>query len=591
MKSAPSKDPKRSRDPRATPAMRQHRRFKEQHPDCILMFRMGDFYELFDDDAELVHRVLGLTLTQRTEGVPMAGVPYHALDGYLQKLIAQGYRVAVCDQVQDPREAKGVVERAVTRVLTPGTLVDEALLEETRPNQVAAAQLPRDPAADAAIAVAEISTGRFTVMMVPVARLADELSRLGPAELLHAATDDGVVPETLARVAEVVGCPLTARPDWTFRPSDAEDLLRRHFGVRSLEGFGLAADAPEIAPAGALLRYLQETQAPDAAGGDDAGRLAHLRPPRRESRDENLLIDATSLRALEIERTMRSGETRGSLLSVLQRCVTPMGKRLLRRWLCFPLRRIEMIEARQAAVAAFVADRTLAERLADEIGSVQDVARIVGRVATQRANPRDLVALGVSVGRIETLVDLIDGPPAFARHAERLTSLRVTLAPLAEAISLRCVEAPPAHLRDGGLFRDGVDDVLDEARTLQHDGTTWLARYQKELIESTGIGSLKVGYNKVFGYYIEVTHTHTSRVPDAFTRKQTLKNAERYVTPELKTYEEKATTAQARAIEREKTLFDELCAEIRAHLQALGEYADVVAELDVLACFADVALR
>ncbi|MHC5114355.1 MAG: DNA mismatch repair protein MutS [Planctomycetota bacterium] len=588
MKSAPSKA-KRARDPRDTPAMRQHRRFKEQHPDCILMFRMGDFYELFDDDAELVHRVLGLTLTQRTEGVPMAGVPYHALDGYLQKLITQGYRVAVCDQVQDPREAKGVVERAVTRVLTPGTLVDEALLEEARPNQIAAVRLPDDPGGDAAVAIAEVSTGRFTVTPVPLPRLGDELARLAPAELLYPETPDGVVPEAIDRAARSVECPLTARPDWTFRPADAADLLKRHFGVRSLEGYGLADDDDEVASAGALVRYLLETQAPD--GAEESSRLAHLRPPRREQRDDHLLIDATSLRALEIERTMRSGETRGSLLSVLQRCVTPMGKRLLRRWLCFPLRRREAIEARQGAVAAFAADATLSARLADEIRPVQDVARIVGRIATRRANPRDLVALGGSVGHVGALVDLLDGPPAFADHAARLTTLRAVLAPLAETIGRRCVDAPPPHLRDGGLFRDGIDDVLDEARSLQQDGTTWLARYQQELVESTGIPSLKVGYNKVFGYYIEVTHTHTARVPDAFTRKQTLKNAERYITPELKTYEEKVTTAQTRAIEREKDLFDELCEEIRTHVTALGDYADVVAELDVLACFADTALR
>ncbi len=575
---------------RLTPAMQQHADFKKSHPDCVLFFRMGDFYELFHDDAVLVHRELGLTLTERTSGVPMAGVPYHALDGYLQKMIAAGHRVAVCDQVQDPREAKGVVDRAVTRVLTPGTLVDEALLEEGVPNQVAAI-VPGDDGS-AVIAVAEISTGSFDLLDLPADRVADELARLGASELLYAeppADRADAILAWLEKLRDSTGCALTARPPWTFRPADARGLLLDHFGVRTLAGFGLDEDDPALAPAGALLRYLQETQTPGAADGD--ARLRHLRPPRRASYDACVVIDQTSLRSLEIERTMRSGGTAGSLLSVLQRCRTPMGKRLLRQWLCFPLRDIAAIEARQNGVAALIAQPDLARDLAERVGAVQDVARIAARIAMRRASPRDLVALGRSLDELAAIAGVLEGSPAFAEALATLETLSATLGPVGARILEQCVDEPPGHLRDGGLFREGVDEELDEAVSLQRDATSWLAAYQKQLADECDIPSLKVGYNRVFGYYIEITHTHGDKVPPAFSRKQTLKNAERYVTPELKSFEEKVTTASARAVEREKALFETLSTETAAHTPALAGYAEVVAGLDVIACFADVAVR
>jgi DNA mismatch repair protein MutS len=574
--------------------MRQYARFKARHPDCVLFFRMGDFYELFHDDAVLVHRVLGLTLTQRTEGIPMAGVPYHALEGYLRRMIEQGYRVAVCDQIQDPAEAKGVVDRAVTRVLTPGTLVDEALLEEGAANQIAAIRFTEAGESSAAsLAVAELSTGRFILTDIPSDQVADELARFNPSELLHVETADGRPPPRVQRICQAIGCALTARPSWTFRLQDARDLLLAQYGVTTLAGFGLEEDDPAIGPAGALLRYLQETQAPDDREGaiSGGGRLAHLRPPRRQPTDQFLIIDATSLQSLEIERTMRTGQSDGSLMSVIQRCVSPMGKRLLRQWLCFPLRDLSAIAARQRAVAALTDDRAFASALVRHVGGVQDVARIASRISMHRASPRDLVALGRSVAHLSDVAGLIDTRPAFRIQHQRLTELGESVSPLTETIVARCVESPPAHLREGGLFRDGIDGELDEARLLQRDANTWLAAYQKRLTEETAIPSLKVGYNKVFGYYIEITHTHAAKVPETFSRKQTLKNAERYITPELKEFEEKVTTAQARAIEREKVLFDRLCHQAAQHLGALTEYADIIAELDVLACFADIAAR
>ncbi|MHC4082081.1 MAG: DNA mismatch repair protein MutS [Planctomycetota bacterium] len=581
---------RRRGDSPATPAMRQYARFKAMYPECVLFFRMGDFYEMFHEDAVLAHKALGITLTQRTEGIPMAGVPYHAVENYLRRMIDAGYRVAVCDQVQDPREATGVVERAVTRVLTPGTLVDEALLDEGRTNHVAAIELRGlggQPAA--ALSVIELSTGSFWLLDVPAGRVEDEVVRIGPAELLYPESADGAVPGPIESVRAAAGCALTARPPWTFRPREAGEALREHFGVATLGGFGLDDDDPALGAAGAVLRYLQETQTPNE--GAASPRLGHLRPPRRRSDDAYVTIDAATLHNLEIERTMRSGTTTDSLLSIFGRCRTGMGKRQLRQWLCFPLRDLAAIQTRQRMVSELVDHPPLVESLAETVAGVQDVARIVGRVSMRRATPRDLVALGASAGQLPAVADLLQGRRAFAGQLGRLTGLAPALGTLAETIRSRCVDAPPAHLREGGLFRDGVDADLDAARTLQRDATGWLAAYQKRLTEETGINSLKVGYNKVFGYYIEITHAHADKVPPAFTRKQTLKNAERYITPELKTFEDKVTTASAEAIEREKVMFEEVCQAAAAEAPALTEYADLIGELDVLACFAQVARR
>ncbi len=566
--------------------MRQFARFKTQHPECVLFFRMGDFYEMFEEDAVLAHKTLGITLTQRTEGIPMAGVPHHAVEGYLRRMIEAGHRVAVCDQIQDASEAKGIVDRAVTRVLTPGTLVDEALLDEGRTNHVAALDL-RGETGGGTLAVVELSTGTFRLRDLPADRLVDEVVRSGPSELLYAEPAGGGVPEVVESIRAAAGCALTSRPPWTFRPAEAGEALRSHFGVATLAGFGLDDEDPALAAAGAVLRYLQETQAPD----DSAGRLGHLRPPRRDPAGRYVTIDATTLYNLEIERTMRSGTVAGSLLSIFGGCRTGMGRRRLREWLCFPLREPEAITARHDAVSALLADETCAVELSGHLAGVQDVARIVGRVSMRRATPRDLVALGRSIGTLPAVGRLLEDRPAFAAHAARLAAVAGPLASLAETIESRCVDDPPAHLREGGLFRDGVDAGLDEARTLRRDATGWLAGYQKQLIEHSGINSLKVGYNKVFGYYIEVTHAHADRVPDAFTRKQTLKNAERYITPELKTFEDKVTTAESVAIEREKVLFEQLCTAAASRAPEIAEFGDVTAELDVLACFADAARR
>ena len=583
---APGKK-KKKRDPRDTPAMRQYASFKASHPDCILFFRMGDFYEMFDEDARVAHAALGITLTERSAGIPMAGVPYHAADNYLRRLIEQGHRVAVCEQVQDPSEAKGVVERAVTRVLTPGTLVDDSLLNDGVANKVAAIMPRRSGNNDVMdIAVAELSTGDFKLRTVPSQHALDELVRLGPSEILHADELDSTI-DLVAEAHALIGSASTTRPGWAFQAEEASRTLCRHWSVSSMEGYGFADAEPALGVAGALLAYLLETQ----PGMPDRKALTHLQPPRRESPDQEMALDASTIRSLELERTMRSGGTEGSLLSVLQNARTPMGRRRLRDWVCFPLRDQEAIEQRLDAVERLAGDEERRIQVRETIGTIQDVARISGRVAMRRATPRDIVGLGRSLQVLPDLALLIEDDPAFQSLHARLTGSSDITSPLGEYLSGTCVDDPPSHIRDGGLVRDGIDPELDEARLLQRDGTSWLADYQQQLSEETGIPSLKIGFNKVFGYYIEVTNANAANVPITFNRKQTLKNAERYITPELKEYEDRVLTAEQRAIEREQQLFEDLCRAIDAAGNALHEFAEAIADLDVLAGFATLASR
>ncbi|MCB9839126.1 MAG: DNA mismatch repair protein MutS [Phycisphaeraceae bacterium] len=590
----PDKPAAKKSDPRDTPAMRQYARFKAQHPDCVLLFRMGDFYELFDDDAVVVSRALGLTLTQRGNGIPMAGVPHHAVEGYVRRLVEQGFRIAMCDQVQDPKDAKGIVERAVTRVITPGTLVDAALLDDDATNNLVAIHF-RDGDDRIDLAVVEVSTGTFTLFDKPSGAIADALAQLGACEVVYDGDDERA--RRIADAATAVGCALTPRPGWQFRAAEAQEAIRKQYNVNSVEGWGLAKDDPAIAAIGALVRYLHETQLTherERAGGGDAGALTHLQAPTRQAEAGRMQVDGATLRALEVERTIRDGQTSGSLLGVFlggARSMTPMGRRLLRRWLCAPLASIDAIGARQACVAALVDDVRMAQELRDALGGVQDVARIAGRFGMGRATPRDLPALGASLERAGAILGALGATPAFALDHERLAAAMSALAPIAQEITRACVDAPPAHLREGGLFADGYDAALDESRSLGRDAHAWLAKYQARIAKEHDLPNVKVGYNRVFGYYIELPGAQAKRAPAIFMRKQTLKNAERYITPELKEFEDKAQSAQASAVAREQELFDGLCASVRAQTDALAAFADAVARIDALLRFADIARR
>jgi DNA mismatch repair protein MutS len=536
----------------------------------------------------------------------MAGVPHHQLEVYLRRLIQQGFRVAVCDQVQDPKDAKGIVDRAVTRVLTPGTLVEESLLDESAANRVAAVSAAdlRDPTR-VGVAIVEASTGAFAVLECDAAALPDELAPRGVQEVLYPEQSGGTIPPAIKRACEAVGAACTARPAWQFRPAEALEAVLGHYGVATVGGFGLADEDPCVAAAGAIIRYLRETQTPAAEDGAGSGSgqgkrrqtLAHLLPPRREAATGSCVLDAVSLRSLEVEKTIRApgragdGSLVGLFLSSVGSCRTPMGKRLLREWLCRPLGDLEAIRARHGCVATMVEDRRTAKALGEAVSGVQDVARIAGRIALGRATPRDVAALGRSLARVDAVAQSLEGAPAFADHASRIRASAESIRSLAARINEQCVDAPPAHLREGGLFRDGVDAELDEARLLQRDAASWLTAYQQRLIQEHSLPGIKVGYNRVFGYYIELTASQARSAPAAFSRKQTLKNAERYITPELKEFEDKVTTAEARALDRERVLFERLCEVAAAAIPAISAFGQTVAELDALWCFAERAVR
>jgi DNA mismatch repair protein MutS len=562
--------------------MQQYRDAKARYPGMLVLFRNGDFYELFEDDAEVGARILGITLTKRDKEIPMAGVPHHALDRYLGKLLHAGHRVAICEQMEDASDVKGrPIRREVVRVVTPGTLTEDGLLNPRQANYLVAVA-PRG--AMAGLAWAELSTGDFQAADVPWQRLADELGRVGPSECLCAENASGgplsptgavadYLRETFANVA------VTLRPDWTFDPTTSRAALFQHFGISTLAGFGFDDGQPCLTAAGALLLYLQETLKANL------GHLSRLRPYRHES---FLLLDEVTRRSLELTRTLRDGSREGSLLAVLDRTVTPMGARLLTDWLVAPLCDPEAIEARHDAVAELASDHTLRQELRDGLGEVYDLQRLTSRASTGRAMPRDLAG----VARTLRLLPKIKAKVT-ARRAGLLRELenRLELCPdLRETLDTALVENPPLTPREGEMIRRGYDIALDELHAITRDGKQWIASFQAQEIRRTNIPSLKVGFNQVFGYYIEITNAHAGKVPADYQRKQTLKNAERYITPDLKAYEEKVLTAEEKIHQREYELFLELRGKVAAQTSRLLQTADVLATLDVLAALAELAV-
>lgn len=568
-----------------SPMMRQYEEAKAACGDALLLFRMGDFYELFHDDAKVCARVLGLTLTSRDKSenpIPMAGFPYHQLEGYLAKLIRQGHRVAVCDQVEDPKEAKGIVRREVTRIVTAGTLTDEALLDPLQTNLLVAVFTVKPgkkgaPSEQyAGIAWTELSTGRFEAGVFPQHRVLDELARLEPSEVLIR-EDDGLLSEGADYPFSVC-----LRPTWQFGTDEAQRQLCEHFGTRNLEGMGWDGqeDAPAVSAAGAVLAYLQETQKTS---------LGHIRQliPHRQGR--NLEIDAATRRSLELTHTMRDRDRSGSLLSVLDNSCTSMGARLLASWLASPLVDLAGIESRHGAVAELVGDKRLRDGVRSALDDIYDLQRLLGRIATGRASPRDLRNVGTTLSQLPSIKALLA-----ERKSERIRALEEALElcePLRDELLRALNDECPLHLRDGGFVRDGYSNDLDDLRKLASGGKQWIAQYQAEQTETTGITSLKVGFTKVFGYYLEVTNAHKDKVPPHFVRKQTLKNAERYITDELKQYESKVISADEKALALELELFYELRHQVASHLQTLQQIAAVLAEVDVLAGLAELAGR
>jgi DNA mismatch repair protein MutS len=566
-----------------TPMMQQYREAKERHPGMLLLFRAGDFYELFFEDAEIVARVLSIALTTRDGKIPMAGFPHHALEVHLRKLLRSGHRVAICDQVEDAVQAKGrLIRREVTRVVTPGTLTDDALLDPRQCNHLVALAPMGSARATVGLAWVELSTGVFQAADVARDRLADELDRLAPSECLVGEMAASAEAATLLdRLRESLGgLTVTTRPDWTFDPASARAALFSHFGVSTLAGFGFDDHQGCIAAAGALLLYLQETV---------KTALAHLRRLSPYSEKKYLFLDEVTRRSLELTRTLRDSSRNGSLLSVMDRTATPMGARLLMSWLLAPLAERPAIEQRLEAVAELLDEHSLRNDVREQLSEAFDLQRLTARVSTGRASPRDLKAVSRTLALLPRLKARLAG-----RQGPLLAELegKLELCPdLRESLEAALVDEPPLSPREGGVIRRGFDPDLDELHETATSGKEWIARFQAEEIRRTGIPSLKVGYNQVFGYYIEITNAHASRIPTDYQRKQTLKNAERYITPELKTYEEKVLTATDRIHAREYELFVKLRDEVAAQTHRLLQTADVLATLDALAGLAELAAQ
>ncbi len=558
-----------------TPAMEQYRRFKRQHEDALLFFRMGDFYEMFYDDAREASRLLGLTLTARNHGksageVPLAGVPYHAVETYLAKLIQMGRKVAICEQVEDPRKAKGVVKRDVVEVVSPGTALSDSMLDQQRNNFLVSLYPHKG---QVGLAVIDLSTGDFILNEIASAQLPDELEAVAPAELLLSeAADEHWVKELRALLPKVA---ISRIEEWQFEFHSAYETLTEQFRVQSLKGFDCEDLELAIRAAAATVNYLRENQ----RGGID-----HINRLVRKRCTEFMMLDASAQRNLELLHNQQDGSRQGSLLEVLDRTLTPMGARLLRQWIVAPLKDPSAVGRRLDAVTALRGAGAVREILR-QIG---DLERIMARICCHRANARDLVGLA----------RFLDSTPSLRQelqtgHSDLLEELLAEGLPevgeLVEHIRRALVAEPPATVTEGGLIRDGYNEELDALRRTSKGGKDWIARRQTHERQRTGIASLKIGYNQVFGYYIEVSKANLDRVPDDFIRKQTLANAERYITPELKEYEAQVLGAEERIKELESRLFLELRSRTAGWTAQVQRIARTVAQVDVLAALAEVA--
>lgn len=554
-----------------TPMMRQYLSIKSDYPDMLMFYRMGDFYELFYDDAKRAAALLDITLTARGKSggnaIPMCGVPYHAIEGYLAKLVRKGESVAICEQIGDPATSKGPVERKVTRVVTPGTLTDDALLCANRDNLVAAVF-----ASGGTIGIAwlDLSAGRFRLTEAPDEEsLHGEIERLQPAELI--VDEEQSFAETFKDSIRV-----TRRPPWHFELDSAKRLLCNQFGTRDLRGFGCEDFPRGIAAAGALLQYVTDTQ---------KAALPHLQSIKVEPRNEAIIMDSPTRRNLELEASL-SGQHQHTLAGIMDQCQTAMGSRLLRRWMQRPLRDSAILKARYQALDALLTSSAVTS-LQETLNGIGDVERILARVALRSARPRDLRQLREAVSRLPELqkqIALIESP-LLADLAQQIGEHRAQQHLLERAI----IDNPPMLIRDGGVIAPGYDDELDDLRAIAENADQYLVDLEKRERERTGIATLKLGYNRVHGYYIEISKAQAHKAPLEYVRRQTLKAAERYITPELKEFEDKVLGARERALSREKHLYEALIDKLHEVLGKLQLSAAGLAELDVLACFAERA--
>ncbi|MFL1455519.1 DNA mismatch repair protein MutS [Marinobacter sp. GN3S48] len=554
-----------------TPMMRQYLKIKGEHPNELVFYRMGDFYELFYDDAKKAAELMDITLTARGQSggspIPMAGIPYHSAEGYIARLVRAGQSIAICEQIGDPATSKGPVERQVVRIVTPGTLSDDAFLEDRRDNLLVAIYNHREQFGFSSL---DISSGRFAVSELEnLEALQGELQRLRPAEILI--SEDFPYEELLEGFTGI-----RRQGPWLFEPDTARRVITQQLQVRDLTGFGCEELTLAICAAGCLLQYARETQ---------RTALPHIRKLTRERREEAVILDATSRRNLEIDTNLMGGHQH-TLAWVMDRTATSMGGRELRRWLNRPLRDVEVVQQRQQAVSALL-DGFHYEPVHDLLKTVGDIERVLARVALRSARPRDLARMRDAFQALPDLQEALK--PVNSHHVVKLASIIGEYPELADLLERSIIDNPPVVIRDGGVIREGFDEELDELRNISENAGQYLLDVETREKERTGISTLKVGYNRVHGYYIEISRAQSDQAPVDYIRRQTLKNAERFITPELKEFEDKALSAKSRALAREKSLYDEVLETVAAELAPLQDAAQALAELDVLSNFAERA--
>ncbi len=558
--------------------MEQYLAIKAKYQEVILLYRMGDFYETFYEDAKTISKVLGIALTKRSHGktaqVPLAGFPYHALDAYLPKLIQSGHKVAICEQVEDPKLAKTVVKREVIEVVTPGTTLSDKILENKSNNYLAAVCVDANRSG---IAYCDISTGEFFVSEVSPERMLDYFQQIAPKEILVAANNyEDFVSLFHGRLEGII----SKLDDWIFNRTYGYETLRQHFKTPNLKGFGIEELALGVIAAGAILHYVKENY---------RSRISHLSRISFLSLDDFMTLDTTTRRNLEITSTIFGQGKEGTLISILDKTVTAMGGRMLKRWITHPLVRLPLIHERLERVDAFFQQTALREKLREVMGEIADLERLLGRISTGRATPRDLVVLKNSLKLVQPVVELLQSQSnaALTSFIDEIEIQNEVIALLDAAIR----DDPPLTLKEGGIVKDGYHAELDELREISREGKNWLIKIQQEEREKSGIAALKLGYNKVFGYYFEVTKSHQDKVPDYFIRKQTLVNAERYITPALKEYEEKILGAEDKIGELEYGIFQDIRERVAGFGPAIRKNAELIARLDCLAGLGEVAAR
>ena len=558
-----------------TPLMQQHKAIKQKYPDAVLLFRVGDFYETFGQDAVIASQVLGITLTKRNNGAAassdLAGFPHHALDTYLHKLVRAGYRVAICDQLEDPKLAKGIVKRGVTEMVTPGTATNDKILEHSSNNFLAGIHFAEND--QYGLAFLDISTGEFFVAEGDREYADKLLQSFKPAEVVFQRHQQKKFKEYFGGKIYIY-----TLDEWIFDQTYAEDILLKHFQTHSMKGFGVDELSKGLIAAGAILHYLRETEHPN---------LQHITTIQRIDRDDFLWMDRFTIRNLEL--VTRNSEAGHTLLDVLDNTVSPMGARLLKRWLVFPLKDIHKINERLNLVEFFILQTDLRNKITHSIKQCGDVERLVSKIPLKKINPRELLHLAKGLRQAQEIKQI-----CATTENEYLKRLGDALNPcqyIADKIFREIVENPPALAIKGGMINSGVNAELDELRHIAHSGRNYLVQLQQKEAEATGISSLRVGFNNVFGYYLEVTNSHKNKVPAEWMRKQTLANAERYITPELKDYEEKITGAEERISEIEWLVYESLMSELMDYLAPIQTNGNILAILDCITCFAYNAIQ